>query len=81
MLTAFASVALAALERGEEATTLRRGLESNREIGKAIGLLMAMHDIDDNQAFQMLSKVSQEMNVKLAQVASQVLAHHRKGGA
>jgi hypothetical protein len=81
MLTAFASVALAALERGEEATTLRRGLESNREIGKAIGLLMAMHDIDDNQAFQMLSKVSQEMNVKLAQVASQVLAHHRKGGS
>jgi hypothetical protein len=81
MLTAFASVALAALDRGEEATTLRRGLESNREIGKAIGLLMAMHDIDDNQAFQMLSKVSQEMNVKLAQVAAQVLAHHRKGGS
>jgi GAF domain-containing protein len=80
MLTAFASVTLAALDRGEEATTLRRGLESNREIGKAIGLLMAMHDIDDDQAFQMLSKVSQEMNIKLAQVASQVIAHHRKRG-
>jgi hypothetical protein len=77
MLTAFASVAMAALDRGEEATTLRRGLQSNREIGKAIGLLMAMHDIDDDQAFQMLSKVSQEMNIKLAQVASQVIAHHR----
>ncbi len=81
MLTAFASVAMAALDRGEEATTLRRGLESNREIGKAIGLLMAMNDIDDDQAFQMLSKVSQEMNVKLAQVASQVIEHHRKKGA
>lgn len=80
MLTAFASVTLAALDRGEEATTLRRGLESNREIGKAIGLLMAMHDIDDDQAFQMLSKVSQEMNVKLAQVATQVLDHHRRNG-
>jgi hypothetical protein len=80
MLTAFASVAMAALDRGEEATTLRRGLESNREIGKAIGLLMAMHQIDDDEAFQMLSKVSQEMNVKLAQVASEVIAHHRKGG-
>jgi len=77
MLTAFASVTLAALDRGEEATTLRRGLQSNREIGKAIGLLMAMHDIDDDQAFQMLSKVSQEMNIKLANVASQVIAHHR----
>ena len=78
MLTAFASVAMAALERGEEASTLRRGLESNREIGKAIGLLMAMHDINDDQAFEMLSKVSQEMNIKLAEVASQVVAHHRK---
>jgi GAF domain-containing protein len=80
MLTSFASVTLAALDRGEEATTLRRGLESNREIGKAIGLLMAMHDIDDDQAFQMLSKVSQEMNIKLAQVATQVIAHHRNRG-
>jgi GAF domain-containing protein len=80
MLAAFASVALAALDRGEEATTLRRGLESNREIGKAIGLLMAMHGIDDDQAFQMLSKVSQELNVKLAQVAAQVIEHHRKRG-
>ena len=79
MLTAFASVAFAALVRGEEATTLRRGLESNREIGKAMGLLMAMHDIDDDQAFRMLSTVSQEMNIKLAEVASQVIVHHRKG--
>jgi hypothetical protein len=78
MLTAFASVSLAALERGEEATTLRRGLESNREIGKAVGLLMAMHDIDDDRAFEMLAKVSQEMNVKVAEVAAQVVAHHRK---
>jgi hypothetical protein len=77
MLTAFASVAMAALERGEEAVTLRRGLESNREIGKAIGLLMAMHDIGDEQAFAMLAKVSQEMNIKLAEVAAQVVAHHR----
>lgn len=77
MLTAFASVAMAALERGEEAVTLRRGLESNREIGKAIGLLMALHDIDDDRAFAMLSKVSQEMNIKLADVAAQVIAHHR----
>ncbi len=78
MLTAFASVAMAALERGEEAQTLRRGLQSNREIGKAIGLMMAMHDIGDDQAFAMLSKVSQEMNIKLAEVASQVIAHHRR---
>ena len=77
MLAAFASVALAALERGEEATTLRRGLESNREIGKAVGLLMGMHGIGDDEAFAMLAKVSQEMNVKVAVVAGQVIQHHR----
>lgn len=81
MVTAFASVTLAALERGEEATTLRRGLESNREIGKAVGLLMAMHNIDDDRAFEMLAKVSQEMNVKVAEVAAQVVSHHREGKA
>ncbi len=80
MLAAFASVTLAALDRGEEATTLRRGLESNREIGKAVGLLMAMHKIDDQRAFEMLAKVSQEMNIKVAEVANQVIQHHRREG-
>jgi hypothetical protein len=80
MLAAFASVTLAALDRGEEATTLRRGLESNREIGKAVGLLMAMHKIDDERAFEMLAKVSQEMNIKVAEVANQVIQHHRGDG-
>lgn len=78
LIAAFASVTLAALERGEEATTLRRGLESNREIGKAVGLLMALHSIDDARAFEMLAKVSQEMNIKVAEVAAQVVRHHSK---
>jgi GAF domain-containing protein len=78
MLVAFAAVALTALHRGEEAATLRRGLESNREIGKAVGLLMALHDIDDARAFDMLAKVSQEMNIKVAEVAAQVVRHHAK---
>ena len=78
MLVAFAAVALTALQRGEEANTLRHGLESNREIGKAVGLLMALHDIDDARAFDMLAKVSQEMNIKVAEVAAQVVRHHAK---
>ena len=76
LLTAFASVAITAVERGEEATTLRGGLQSNREIGKAIGLLMALHDISDEDAFAMLAKVSQDMNEKLAVVARRVVQQH-----
>lgn len=78
MLAAFASVALAALGRGEEASTLRRGLESNREIGKAIGLVMAMHDVSDERAFEMLARISQDMNIKLSEVAAQVVRQHRE---
>lgn len=78
MLTAFASVTVSAIIRGEEAGTLRRGLESNREIGKAIGLLMAMHDVTDDQAFDMLRKTSQDMNVKIAALAQSVIESHKR---
>nr|WP_296774268.1 GAF and ANTAR domain-containing protein [Rhodococcus sp. (in: high G+C Gram-positive bacteria)] len=78
MLTAFAAVTVSAIISGEEADTLRRGLESNREIGKAIGLLMAMHDVDDDQAFDMLRKTSQDMNVKIAALAQSVVESHKR---
>lgn len=79
VLASFASVAITAIERGEQASTLRAGLESNREIGKAVGLLMALHGVSDDDAFTMLSRVSQDMNLKLAAVARQVIDHHRSG--
>ncbi|AYJ50099.1 GAF and ANTAR domain-containing protein [Rhodococcus sp. P1Y] len=78
MLTAFAAVTVSAIISGEEANTLRRGLESNREIGKAIGLLMAMHDVTDDQAFEMLRKTSQDMNVKIAALATSVVEAHKR---
>lgn len=77
LLSSFASVALSAADRGEEASTLRLGLESNREIGKAVGLLMAVHEVDADEAFGLLAKVSQEMNLKVADVAAQLIAKHQ----
>ena len=79
ILAAFASVAVSTLHRREEARTLAAGLESNREIGKAIGLLMAFHKVSDTQAFDMLRKTSQDMNIKLAEVAREVVQHHNSG--
>lgn len=78
ILTAFASVTVSAILRGEEAETLRQGLHSNREIGKAVGLLMASHDVADDQAFDMLRKTSQDMNVKIAALAQSVVAAHKQ---
>ncbi len=78
VLTAFAAVTVSALLSGEEAETLRRGLGSNREIGKAIGLLMAMHKVTDVQAFDMLRQTSQDMNVKIAALARSVIEGHTR---
>jgi len=73
VLASFASVAVAAIARGEEAATLRRGLESNREIGKAIGLLMALNHCSDDEAFDILRRTSQRMNRKIADLALLVI--------
>ncbi|MCV7062579.1 ANTAR domain-containing protein, partial [Mycolicibacterium vaccae] len=51
VLAAFATVATHAAAHGQDAATLRRGLDSNREIGKAIGMLMVRDDISDTDAF------------------------------
>ena len=77
VFAAFSSVALVAASRSERADSLRDGLHSNREIGKAVGLLMAFHGVDDEAAFEILRKASQDMNLKLAEVAREVVDHHR----
>jgi hypothetical protein len=78
VLAAFASVVLIAAAHQEQARTLRDGLASNREIGKAIGLMMAFHKVDDGQAFEILRKASQDMNLKLSEVAGQIVDHHNQ---
>jgi len=78
VLASFVTVALMASQERKAAATLRAGLASNREIGKAIGLMMAFHKITDDEAFGMLRSASQEMNIKLAEVARQVVEHHNK---
>jgi hypothetical protein len=78
VLAAFTSVSLAAAERQTTAENLRKGLESNREIGKAIGLLMAAHKVSDDEAFQILRSASSRTNTKPASLANQINESHRK---
>lgn len=73
MLAAFASVAINAVNKGEDAASLRRGLLSNREIGKAVGMLMMLHDMGEDEAFDLLRRHSQALNIKLADVAREVI--------
>ena len=73
VLAAFASVAINAIAKGEDAASLRRGLISNREIGKAVGMLMTLNDFTEQQAFELLRRHSQSFNIKLADVARLVI--------
>lgn len=73
VLASFASVSLLALRAREEADSLRQGLQSNREIGKAVGLLMAAHRVSADEAFAILKRTSQDLNMKLVHVAAQVV--------
>ena len=75
LLATFATVATTAAARGEDAAALRRGLATNRAIGKAVGMLMVLNDLSDDDAFDMLRRTSQDTNVKVADVAVEFVRH------
>lgn len=55
-----------------KAENLLRGLESNREIGVAVGVLMARYRLTRQQAFDVLRVASQNTNRKLIDIATEV---------
>jgi signal transduction histidine kinase/DNA-binding response OmpR family regulator/PAS domain-containing protein len=63
-----------ALNRAEDkAANLERALSSNRQIGAAMGILMARLQLTDEQAFDLLRKTSQNRHRKLRDIAEEVL--------
>jgi hypothetical protein len=74
--TVFAAQAssLVALHHAQDkAASLSQGLDSNREIGAAIGVLMAHHKITREAAFTLLRQTSQHLHIKLRDIASAVV--------
>ncbi len=55
-----------------QAGNLSKGLQSNREIGVAVGILMAQNQLTRTQAFDVLRVASQNTNRKLADIAADV---------
>lgn len=72
MFAAYASMALLAAARHDQANHLTRALESNREIGVAMGMLMANGRLTQPQAFDQLRTASQSLNRKLRDIAADV---------
>ena len=52
---------------------LEHGLMSNRRIGMAIGVLLTIRHLTDRQAFDELREESMRRNVKLRDLAEQVI--------
>jgi ANTAR domain len=76
VLGAFATVATTAAAHSHDAATLRRGLTSNRAIGQAVGMLMARNNVSDADAFDILRQTSQNSNVKLVDIATDLIRGH-----
>lgn len=78
ILAAFASVAISRAAESERADQLQEGLASNREIGAAIGILMATRNLTQEQAFAVLSQASQRLNRKLRDIATGIVRGERR---
>lgn len=73
VFAAHASTLVALYESEHIKQSLRTALDSNRRIGAAMGVLMAMHKVTEDQAFDMLRTASQLLHRKLRDIASEVV--------
>jgi GAF domain-containing protein len=67
-----AAIVLTGTRRRDQALNLQHGLQSNREIGVALGILMSRHRITRAQAFDLLRLASQHSHRKLHDLALEV---------
>jgi GAF domain-containing protein len=70
VLAAHAAAAILASRQGEQ---LQSALTTRDRIGQAKGIIMERYGIDDVQAFEMLKRLSQDSNTRLADIAQQVI--------
>lgn len=68
----FAAMAVNQVVREREVNDLGAALGSSRQIGTAIGVLMARYKVTSEHAFELLSRASQHLNRKLRDVAADV---------
>lgn len=68
-----AAIALARVSDHERAQNLETALQSNREIGMAIGILMVRYALTDQAAFDLLRVTSQHQHRKLRDIAAETV--------
>ncbi|MEP6852282.1 MAG: ANTAR domain-containing protein [bacterium] len=72
IFAAHTHAALVQADAERRALNLDVALDSNRRIGMALGILMHSYGITEEQAFATLKKASQDMNIKMRDIALKV---------
>ncbi|WP_328989046.1 GAF and ANTAR domain-containing protein [Kribbella sp. NBC_01245] len=70
ILARHASIAVAAARHEE---TMAKAVDARKLVGQAMGILMMKYDVDDDRAFAILKRYSQDTNTKLRDVAQHVV--------
>ena len=73
VLATHAAIAMRGAQERDRGDQLEQALASNREIGMAMGLLMARGLLTQDQAFAVLRRASQHLNRKLHEVAAELI--------
>ena len=68
-----AAIALSRVTEHDRAQHLERALQSNREIGMAIGILMSRYGLTEQAAFDLLRVTSQHRHRKLRDIAAETV--------
>ncbi|HVF75567.1 MAG TPA: GAF and ANTAR domain-containing protein [Acidimicrobiales bacterium] len=68
----FAAHAAVALSHAQREAELRTGMATRDVIGQAKGILMVRQGIGEDEAFELLRRASQRLNVKLRDIAEQM---------
>lgn len=77
VFAAHAAIAMATSVHDEQ---MDEALQSRDVIGQAKGMLMAREGVDADEAFAMLRRASQRLNVKLREVATRIVSPPAQGG-
>ena len=69
----FAHHAAVVMGHAAKTTQYDEALATRKLIGQAIGLIMERYDVDEDRAFQFLARMSQTGNIKLRDVAREIV--------
>jgi GAF domain-containing protein len=72
----FATHAAIALGSAKQRETLNAALQSRKVIGQAIGMIMERYDMDENRSFAFLVRASSTSNIKLHDIALELVDQH-----